>query len=229
MSKGNTDKKNSDYRGALLKAVKDDNDHPINNGIHMEAHHLVSQEAVKQADMKTFLESSGYEINDLSNLVFLPATLPGACHLEVQLHRGNHIAPNSEQDDDDEDHHPRDYHKTIKRLLRKLKANTLKSCSSDSEDIKRSTEKEMKKLSSRILDDIEEFDIALSPIMHAFKPESSLGCGNCVDVKEHEIDASRCKTDQRDHYNEEHPKFRNGKYLKTIKLTKRQYKLKVGR
>lgn len=56
----------------------------------MDTHHLISAEAVKLSELGENLVSKGYDINQLSNLVGFPATLPGACQLHCQLHRGDH-------------------------------------------------------------------------------------------------------------------------------------------
>lgn len=227
MSKDKLNKKNSDYRGALLKAVESDGDHPVNNGIHMEAHHLVSSEAIKLSKTETFLKDSNYQINNLSNLVFLPATLPGACHLEVQLHRGNHISTTKEQDDDDDDKHPISYHKKVADLLGRVKKQTYKECTDSRKDIDKAFQKQMSNLSKKILIKVNQFKFPLSPIMDSFKPDASVGCGNCVNVKEHQLDASQCHS-KRDHHDQQHPKFKSGKFPQMITRTKKTYQTKAG-
>ena len=227
MSKGNVNKANSDYRGALLKAVESDADHPINNGIHMEAHHLISSEAIKRSSMETFLIDNDYEINDLSNLAFLPATLPGACHLEIQLHRGNHISTTKEQINDDDDKHPRTYHLAVAKLLREVKKQTYKDCTDSRKDINKAFKKQMSKLSKKILVQVNRFELPLSPIMNAFKPGASVGCGNCVNIKEHQLDANQCHS-KRNHHDQQHPKFKSGKFPQIITRTKKTYQTKAG-
>ncbi|NRG06170.1 AHH domain-containing protein, partial [Vibrio coralliilyticus] len=78
------------YRKRWVNNVKSKPDHPFNNGIHMDTHHLISAEAVKISKLGKNLVNKGYDINLLSNLVGFPATLPGACQLHCQLHRGDH-------------------------------------------------------------------------------------------------------------------------------------------
>ena len=78
------------YRKRWVNNVKKLPSHPYNNGIHMDTHHLISAEAVKHSELGENLVNKGYDINQLSNLVGLPATLPGACQLHCQLHRGDH-------------------------------------------------------------------------------------------------------------------------------------------
>ncbi|UTZ29098.1 hypothetical protein HB761_20855 [Vibrio campbellii] len=79
------------YRKRWVRNVKKLPEHPFNNGIHMDTHHLISAEAVKLSKLGDVLIEKGYDINLLSNLVGFPATLPGACQLHCQLHRGDHI------------------------------------------------------------------------------------------------------------------------------------------
>ncbi len=79
------------YRKRWVSKVKKIPNHPFNHGIHMDTHHLISAEAVKISSLGPLLEKKGYDINALNNLVGFPATLPGACQLHCQLHRGDHI------------------------------------------------------------------------------------------------------------------------------------------
>ncbi|ATD08778.1 AHH domain-containing protein [Pseudoalteromonas piscicida] len=229
MPKGNVNKSNSDYRGALLKVVENDLEHPINNGIHMEAHHLISNESIKQAKMQSFLVDAGYDINHLSNLAFLPATLPGACHLNVQVHRGNHFGTLSEQDNDDDAVHPVYYHDVVRKMLIELKIKKLNDCGGEPEKVEKKLRKCMAQLSEDILEEIEYFTLPLSPIMKAFHPLSKVGCGNCINVKEHQEDSSNCDVSDRDHSGETHPKFKSGKFLKTIDIAKVKYNLRIGK
>lgn len=85
------------YRKRWVRNVKNDKEHPFNNGIHMDTHHLISAEAVKMSKLGESLVSKGYDINQLSNLVGLPATLPAACQLHCQLHRGDHTFSRPEE------------------------------------------------------------------------------------------------------------------------------------
>ncbi|WP_456294957.1 AHH domain-containing protein [Vibrio sp. AK197] len=78
------------YRKRWVNHVSKIPGHPFNKGIHMDTHHLISAEAVKLSKRGDDLVEKGYNINLLSNLVGFPATLPGACQLHCQLHRGDH-------------------------------------------------------------------------------------------------------------------------------------------
>ena len=156
------------YRARIEKAVKNDAGHPINNGIAMQAHHLLSAKGVQLAAMGKRLEALGYDINVLENLVLLPCTLQGACHLKVQLHRGNHT-----YEDDD---HPESYHKRVKMRLEDLKdfIDDCKTCDSQSNKL----QKHLDKLSRKMLSDIENFKTPLTSIFKNYKPDSNIGCSN---------------------------------------------------
>ena len=90
--------KKKKYRKRWVKNVKKLPDHPFINGIHMDTHHLISAEAVKISKVGKDLVSKGYDINQISNLVGFPATLPGACQLHCQLHRGDHTYSRNEEE-----------------------------------------------------------------------------------------------------------------------------------
>ncbi len=84
-----------DYRTAWIEKVtayNEKKDHPFCHGIQMDTHHLVSEKALDGCDddLKEMLIDKGYNINYLGNLVGIPATFKGACHLGVQVHRSDH-------------------------------------------------------------------------------------------------------------------------------------------
>lgn len=113
---GQIEKKN--YRKDWLKNAEAQGNHPINFGIHMDTHHLVSAEAIKISKLGNSLKNKGYVIDSLSNLVGFPSTLPGACHLGIQLHRGDHIISRPGEEP---------YHKYVSSLLR-AEAAEIKMC-----------------------------------------------------------------------------------------------------
>ncbi len=78
------------YRKRWVNNVEKISHHPFNKGVHMDTHHLISAEAVKLSKLGKYLIQKGYDINLLANLAGFPATLPGACQLRCQLHRGDH-------------------------------------------------------------------------------------------------------------------------------------------
>ncbi|MDX1695057.1 MAG: AHH domain-containing protein [Ketobacteraceae bacterium] len=229
MSKGIASKKSSTYRQTIIKAVGRDAGHPINQGIHMEAHHLVSSESVKLSKMSSILEHGGYDINLLNNLVLLPATLPGACHLEVQLHRGNHYGYANEQDNDSDDAHPINYHLEVAARLQ-LVEREIDDCNNDCKKSGIKVQDIVDEVSEDILDLISDFEIPLTPVHGAFRKGEKTGCGNCIDVNEHQEESAECAS-MRGHEGEEHPKFRNGQFPKTItrRNSEKRYRLRVGR
>jgi len=228
MSVGSITKKGTDYRKTLMNKVKGDRNHPINQGIHMEAHHLISEEGIKLARIGNTLKDSGYNINDDKNLIFLPATLPGACHLEVQLHRGDHFGPDpwAEQEDDDDDHHHISYHMEVRDLLLALERQ-IDDCRGDCSSTANKLQKMLNRTSSSIAKKIQRYQVPLSVIYKSFKNGKSMGCGNCIDIVEHRSDAINCQSD-RDHHGEEHPKFRSGKFKQTITRQKSAYTLRAA-
>jgi hypothetical protein len=113
---GQIEKKN--YRKTWLKKVESDSNHPINFGIHMDTHHLISAEAIKKSKLGDTLKRKGYVVDTMNNLVGFPATLPSACHLKLQLHRGDHKKIKSDVEP---------YHDYVASIVRGLKGN-LKTC-----------------------------------------------------------------------------------------------------
>ncbi|WP_163831828.1 AHH domain-containing protein [Spartinivicinus ruber] len=219
MTEGIINKDSSDYRKSLLNRVEGKASHPLNNGIYMQAHHLISEKGVNLSGMGNLLKMRGYNINAIKNLVFLPCTLPGACHLNVQPHRGDHTYH--------DDEHPISYHLEVRDRIRRLESS-VRTCGSNASESK--IQKLLDIESKEILRKIQNFRIPLTSIMKKFKSGNEVGCGNCINVKEHEKDSLAC-TSQRDHYGEEHPLFKSGK--DSQKITKKKpanrYVLKVGR
>lgn len=248
------DKKNTTFRDDLAEAIEDNLDHPFFNGIHMQAHHIISAKGLKDSGLGGKVKVAGYDINHVKNLVFLPSTLPGACHLGVQPHRGDHKVGidmaelNFERDidedqeeknredyresvyNDDDDDHADDYHDFISIRLKKLNSDVFECEGKPSQYSKSIIE--LNKLSRRTLKKINNFTIPLSEIGSYFKKGSEYGCGNCINIKEFP-EATVCKSD-RDHTGETHPMYRSGKYPMEISLCKPVgekdfgYKLKVG-
>jgi hypothetical protein len=87
----------------------------------------------------------------------------------------------------------------------------------------------LNKESKKILSKIEEFKLPLTSIFESFKEGKQMGCGNCIDIKEHEQSASDCGSG-RDHHGRKHPMFKDGKEREITRLKEeRPFKLKVGR
>ena len=104
------------YLNRLKKATELDRGHPRHHGVKMQAHHLLSADGFKKSGKVSFFKGLGYDINAIENLAFIPSTLQGACHLAVQLHRGNHDSSDPDAADSDSEH-PIGYHRKIAKVI----------------------------------------------------------------------------------------------------------------
>lgn len=166
------------YRDDVVKAAKKRPGHPLNHGIDMQAHHLVSRASIVGASLALVtgqyekdslggaLIALGYNIDALANVVLLPCTLPGACHLHVQLHRGNHTSG-----DDD---HPVKYHIYVAGLLATLRWKKSHGglCKLTPEQIQHKVDR----VSARVLKLIALFILPLTKIHESFRPLEASGC-----------------------------------------------------
>ncbi|WP_143697270.1 AHH domain-containing protein, partial [Vibrio vulnificus] len=189
--------KDSQYRTRLLNAIGEE--HPIYHGIDMQAHHIISRKGVELSGLGWKLEALTYHINNIENLVFIPCTLAGACHLGVQLHRGDHTYH--------DDEHPRCYHVEVSDRIKRLEETMDKRCEKG-KPIQSLIDKE----SVKILKAIDNFEIPLTSIFRTFKPETvnTIGCGNAKTIKTHSKE--KCKA-SRIHFD---------------KVPKQNYTLRVG-
>lgn len=185
------------YRTLWKNRVKKWNEtegrHPYHHGIDMDTHHLISMHAIKDlsSNLKNALKEKGYDINSLGNLVGLPATFKGACHLKTQVHRTGHMFG--------EDQYGRnknfDYHKEVRTLVKKAGAD-IRRCygTKEIEPTKRAIHTEvMDEISQTILDGIVEFTIPLTSIFENFNPKESpyKGCRGASTVSQAKI-ATKC-------------------------------------
>lgn len=172
------------YRENVVNAIKTDLNHPFHKGVKMQAHHLISKNAVFLSGLKADLEHLGYDINVKENLTLFPCTLKGACHLKVQLHRGNHTAlsePDLNDDDQDSDLiHPATYHAAVVGLLQtiRIERNRGDLCRDSESQI----QKDMDELSIAILGMIEAYILKLTKIANSFMPMKRSGCCNETSV-----------------------------------------------
>jgi hypothetical protein len=178
------------YRKRWVSKVKKISNHPFNHGIHMDTHHLISAEAVKISALGPLLEKKGYDINALNNLVGFPATLPGACQLHCQLHRGDHIFSQAGEEP---------YHKYVSTRISKLKKN-INSCYGKTN--KRETNHEihssiMDPIGNKILKKINKFKLPLTEIYKNFQ-NGGPGCAMCGSIISVRTSEKSC--DQRKHY-----------------------------
>lgn len=169
------------YRENILANIRTQLTHPLHRGVKMQAHHLLSKKGVRDSGLKSKLEHLGYDINDKNNLVLLPCTLKGACHLAVQLHRGNHTAlarvDLHNDDDDDDGIHGISYHvfvrQTLNRIKRKLDEGDL--CEMRSGRVQRLLDRK----SRTVLSMIANFVLPLTSIHESFEPDAASGCCGC--------------------------------------------------
>ncbi len=162
------------YRMRWLRRVKMIPGHPFKEGIHMDTHHLISAEGVKLSKLGDVLVSKGYDINDIDNLVGFPATLPGACHLKTQLHRGDHTHTRPGEEP---------YHDHVSTNIQKKKIK-IKDCYGKTK--RREKAKEIHELldpiGKKILGRVNSFRLPLTKIFDNFAGSSLVGCANCFDI-----------------------------------------------
>lgn len=192
--------KDSKYLNRIKAVIEGDHHHPRNNGVRMQAHHIISAEGMKRSQLGKKIEKFGYDINLLPNLVFIPCTLQGACHLNVQLHRGNHTANQDSYDDDSE---PRDYHNMVGRKIKELRLPLSKECVGGTISNSKKVISELNRLSMIILDMIQNHPnkAPLTRIAKNFSPGSLQGCGSVDSIKKYN-DKKACEVD-RNHFNRE--------------------------
>ena len=181
--------KDTKYLNLIKKATSQvlHPNHPRHHGIKMQAHHLISAEGVKESGLGKKLVEFGYDINELDNLVFIPWTLQGACHLGVQLHRGNHTAPIEFDENDDDTEHPMSYHFLVARLVRRLESYLIHECPADHPHGREAVKKKMDSIGLQILGRIQNVPqlAPLTSIATSFMPNSSCGCSGADSVKTH--------------------------------------------
>ncbi|PAU37242.1 hypothetical protein CKF94_15260 [Vibrio coralliilyticus] len=223
------------YRKRWVNNVKKLSEHPFNNGIHMDTHHLISAEAVKISKLGTNLVNKGYDINQLSNLVGLPATLPGACQLHCQLHRGDHTFSRPREEP---------YHDYVSGELKdpEIRKN-IKKCYGKTKETE--TESEIHKLldpiSRKVLKKINKiekgqfFSLPLTKISHYFIPGGP-GCACQFDINEAESQQDTYCANDRLHYKGNNRDGKDKRYqtssspwnTKTITYQSTRWKPKVG-
>jgi hypothetical protein len=207
-----------DYRKKIEDANQNDPHHPMNKNVSMQVHHLISRKGVRSARMIGKLKQLGYDINDIDNLVSLPCTVQGACHLKVQLHRGDHTAPFDDDDNEEtDDDHPMTYHRKVKSLL--LKNVRMKDICDDS---KPSVQRQINRLSKKMLRRIQRYNVALSSIHRNFVMGTRKGCCGKNDVDGTKKSGKPCPV-TRNHYLREGP----GQRKEEIEF-KGTYILRVG-
>lgn len=214
-----------------LKRIKDATDttsdpgHPRHHGIKMQAHHAISAEGVKKSGLAKELMQFGYDINLLPNLVFIPSTLQGACHLGVQPHRGDHTAIIGGDGYDEDRDRPMAYHDLVKTSVKELKRLLTDNCPAIDPGRRREVEQEMNRISKDIVRKIQNSPAVapLTKVAMSFSPKSKTGCAGVDSVTVHT--QKDCPV-ERNHENQQGPGQKTEQI--TYKKTK-PYKLQVGR
>jgi hypothetical protein len=148
----------------------------------MQAHHVISADGVKMSGLGKELEAFGYDINALDNLVFIPSTLKGACHLGVQPHRGNHT-----EEFDDDDAHPTTYHRYVAKQIMELSKYLRNECPGGDISKTKIINREMNKKGVDILSKIEKTPAALklTKVAQHYTKNNMSGCGGVNNVGTH--------------------------------------------
>jgi hypothetical protein len=192
MNKASTEK-DTHYRDTLMANVSGDESHPINNGVPMQAHHVISAQGVKISMAEAQMRKVEYDINELNNLVFVPCTFQGACHLNTQLHRSNHTT-NKPKEGDLDDEHPRSYHQTVAELVNAVYEKNTGLCPVDN---KRKILSDYRSISSVVLLSINSFDrdTQLTRAYESFDINgdlSKVGCAGENKMVAHQAKNGRC-------------------------------------
>ncbi|STQ89872.1 AHH domain-containing protein [Iodobacter fluviatilis] len=193
--------KNTTYRKTIENNTKEAT-HPRNKGIIMQAHHIISADAVKRSNVGALMEQYGYDINCINNLVFLPYSLEGACHLEVQLHRGNHASPAADELLSPDDRpHPSAYHQSIRDFLDSQFRDFKDICEGDDSKVDDKFREKVNKISMKILKRIGNFDPSyqLTSIAKSFSPKNIEGCKCAANVPTHKVTTVQGCTSKRNH------------------------------
>jgi hypothetical protein len=228
-SNGSTSK-DSMYLKRMLAAIKGKHDHPRNNGVKMQAHHLISIEGMKRSGLSSKIKKFQYNINYLPNLVFIPCTLQGACYLGVQPHRGNH-GDFVNQDVYDDNIEQFSYHEMVAISVKKLDLPLSKECPGDKVSKIDHVKNELDKLSKYILKLIEKQPkMAMLTSIAVHFGKGGVGCA-CVDaVDKHSVKRS-CSVERRHLFDPSSPakSQAQGQAREEIMYVKpAKYRLKVG-
>ncbi len=188
------------YRRRWVNNVRNISNHPFNQGIHMDTHHLISAEAVKLSKLGKRLIQKGYDINLLPNLVGFPATLPGACQLRCQLHRGDHTYKRWPGE--------KPYHRHVSSLLKSEETRQkILKCYGKTKGQKgeAAIHKILDPISQDILDLINKvidgryYKLPLTEISHYFVPKGQ-GCVGRFDINPAKENKNGCCEHSRLHY-----------------------------
>lgn len=159
-----------------LQARTTDQKHPRNQGVVMQAHHVISAKGIAMGSYNDRLEDFGYRINEAMNLVFIPSTLQGACLLQVQPHRGNHTAQDAPDVDGNRD---RTYHESVKEHLKTVMPKLEKLCGKPGKNMQKETQDALDAISEVIIECIQHkpSEAKLTKLYKHFQPGNVRGCG----------------------------------------------------
>ena len=212
-----------------LDAIKNNTlapSHPRHHGVKMQAHHVLSEEGIRLSGLGKELETFGYDINTLDNLVFIPSTLKGACHLGVQPHRGNHT-----DEFDDDDAHPVTYHKYVSRKISELASCLRKECPGGDASKAKRVKNEMDKKGGDILSRIAKAPstMKLTKVAQHFGQGNKVGCGGVDNVGTHRGQPCPCERNHQE--GKEAAAMSHGQKSEGIKFPKPVpfYKLTMGK
>lgn len=217
--------KSKNYLADLSKKIAGQNKHPRHLGVKMQAHHVISAEAMKNSGLGEKIAKMGYNINHTKNLVFIPCTLQGACYLGIQPHRGNHTAV-ADPDAYDEDNEPDSYHRMVERKISALALPLSRECEGDDQVRHLKVLSQLNGLSNEIVEMIQETPTRapLTSVARYFAPDSKIGCGGVDSVTSHPR-TIHCAV-ERNHAGRQGP----GQAKEEIKFVKEgRYKLGTGK
>lgn len=201
--------KDSRYLKRLKDAIEHDKDHPRNNGVRMQAHHIISGDGMKRSKMGKKIALFGYNINYLPNLVFIPSTLQGACYLGVQPHRGNHDF-SMEQEDYQDDLEPPGYHELVATRLRRLELPMEKECDKETAHDRAKVVDALDALSKSILNLI-QFKPAEAPLtkLASHFGVGAVGCSGTDSITTH-LRTRSCPVGRKHRVDTAHPELSQG-------------------
>lgn len=220
-----------DYRKAWIANVNEYNNgkdgqrgkpHPFCHGIQMDTHHLISGKALADLDesLQEALIDKGYNVNSLGNLVGLPSTFKGACHLGIQVHRTRHSFKKNDFSEVNES----DYHEKVQEIIER-RERAIKSCygTTEQEESKRDIHKNhMDQISQRLLDRLLNFELLLTRVGSHFDRGNTpyIGCANKDKIGELKVNLECCVTENNDHRGE-WDTFKN--YTPEVEISFSQY------
>lgn len=229
-TKGNS-AKDSGYLKRIKDATEHDKEHPRHHGIRMQAHHLISGEGMKRSAMGRQVAKSGYNINLLPNLTFIPSTLQGACYLGVQPHRGNHDVL-LDEDDYVDDMEPYKYHEMVSRRLQGVKSFVLKHCAGKNPEDGKKVIALLNFISEKILASIQDSPIEAPLTRIALRfGKSGVGCGGTDSVTSH-TRHKNCPVGRNHFFDEKNPENSQGTGQKCEKISYRareNFRLRIGK